>query len=519
MSSRNADKGETATDFVNSSKPQKLNSKSIPYLSPPNSPPHTPGTFGDETRSARAISLSLLSPPTSPPQQSSALVIHEKRPTDGTANTTTLRTRLGLDNKRCGALTKSKRPCGNWSPAANRAEVTSQLKLMTNYTQSSMELEAALDKLAKFVHCKYHDSGLPQKDRIEGWIKNFPAGEVVVTDPSVLVEKRIRRALVLESVQCIAAVDSADSRCKNRIGGQRVSHCALTIDKIVNPDVYLNHSSLDGFLKVLETNMYCCQHINRKALQKVAQWKSSIVEILEDHLVKFAESSVLKDTQGLSIALNTQRPPRSPSASRSNGFVLRSGSLSIPNFDRDLSTYWPATYDTSPFTIIERSRKLADYDSLYDISKRKLDAMDQKDGYVYMYEVEGNPGFVKIGYTTRSIEERLREWEFDCNRVPKVLFPIPSSTATIIPNASRVEALCHAELEHRRIRVDCHCCLKQHLEWFETPSTEAITVIEKWSNWMATRPYQSIQLRHKVKWTITDEGRKRAWDIVSQLKE
>ncbi|KAM6513241.1 hypothetical protein FALCPG4_015693 [Fusarium falciforme] len=523
MSSRNDEKGETATNLSNSPKPQKLKSKSIPYPSPPNSPPQTPGLFGDETCPAGAVSSSPLSLSTTTSRQSSALTVNEKQPKEERVNVATLRTRLGLDNRRCGASAKSKRPCGSWSPAANRAGVTSQLESMISLTQSSMELEAALDKLAKLVHCKNHDSGLPKKDRIEAWIKEFPVGEVSATNPAVLVEKRIRKALVLESTQCIGIVDNADSRCEHRIGGQRVNNCALTIDKIVNPDVYLNDSYLEGLLKVLETNMYCCQHINEQPLQRAASWKSSIVKILKDHIVKLTESGAPGETEGPSGAPNTQEPPEGPSTGKSDGLVLRSGSLSIPNFDRDLSTYWPTTYNTSPFEITERSDRLADYRSSYDIVKREmtreLHDKDQRGGHVYMYEVEGNPGFVKIGYTTRSVEERLQDWDFDCNRAPKVLYPIPSSTTAAIPNARRVEALCHAELDHRKIRIYCYGCLKPHLEWFEISSTEAIAVIQKWSNWMATRPYQSIQFRHKVKWTIREVETKRARDMDRFMRE
>jgi hypothetical protein len=268
-----------------------------------------------------------------------------------------------------------------------------------------------------------------------------------------------------------------------------VNNCALTIDEIVNPDMYLNHSYLEGLLKVLETNMYCYQHINQQPLQKVASWKSRIVEILAPHLAKLPETGAPEETGG---------PLASPSTSRSDGIVSRSESLSILSFDRDLSTYWPARYNTSPFEILARSDRLSDYKSSNEMVKeemrRELHDKNQKDGHMYMYEVEGNPGFVKIGYTTRSVEERLQEWDFNCNRAPKVLYPVPSSTAAAIPNARRVEALCHAELDHRKIRIYCDGCLKPHLEWFEISCTEAIAVIQKWSNWMATRPYRSILL-------------------------
>jgi hypothetical protein len=170
-----------------------------------------------------------------------------------------------------------------------------------------------------------------------------------------------------------------------------------------------------------------------------------------------------------------------------------------------------------------RSDRLADYKSSYAMVKREmtreLDEKDRGSGHVYMYEVEGNKGFVKIGYTAHSVEERHQEWAFDCNRAPKALYPIPSSTVAAVLNARRVETLCHAELDHRRIRIYCKGCLKPHLERFDIPSAEAIGVIQKWSNWMATRPYQSIQLRSGVKWTIREEETKRARNMDRFMRE
>lgn len=182
MSSRNDEKGDTATNLINSPKPQTLNSKTILYPSPLNSPPQTLGVSGDENRPAGAISSSPLSPPITPPRQSSAFTAHKKQPTEERVNAATLRTLLGLDNKRYGAPAKSKRPCGSWSPAANRAGVTSQLESMISLTQLSMELEAALDKLAKLMHYKNHDSGLLKKDRIKAWKRKFPIGEASATN-------------------------------------------------------------------------------------------------------------------------------------------------------------------------------------------------------------------------------------------------------------------------------------------------------------------------------------------------
>jgi hypothetical protein len=53
--------------------------------------------------------------------------------------------------------------------------------------------------------------------------------------------------------------------------------------------------------------------------------------------------------------------------------------------------------------------------------------------------------------------------------------------------------------------------LKQHIEWFEISPTEAIRVIQKWSKWMETGPYQSGVLK--------EEERRRAANMDEFMKE
>jgi hypothetical protein len=162
------------------------------------------------------------------------------------------------------------------------------------------------------------------------------------------------------------------------------------------------------------------------------------------------------------------------------------------------------------------------------------------DGYVYAYEVEGNNGYVKIGYTTRSVTDRHNEWSFDCNRQTKSLYPpltaaanisssaaattpaarpVATETAILVPHARRIEALCHAELDHRRIRIYCGACLKQHIEWFNVSAAEVTAVIQKWSRWMATRPYELLQLRYGPKWVLKADEVQRMLKIEQFMRE
>lgn len=121
----------------------------------------------------------------------------------------------------------------------------------------------------------------------------------------------------------------------------------------------------------------------------------------------------------------------------------------------------------------------------------ELNDKDEKDGFLYIYEVKGNKGLTNIGYTTRSISKRHDEWTFDCNRDLVSLYPIGTTEARRVPHAHRVETLCHAELGHRNNIIYCDGCLKGHLEWFEVSPSEAIAVVGKWTTWIETKPYLS----------------------------
>lgn len=499
----------------------------------PSRPPQTkpdisraPREFEDEFNVSRMASALYLSPPASPRSESN-LTRREKKPAENKTqvDVLSLKTKLGLGNWRCGCPTLKGTPCTRQIPEGNKDQINSQLESMRSLTRSSPELEAKLDTLAMLVHCYQHDCGIPKDSRIDTWAEAFPAGDGIVS-----VEKQIRKALGRVSTQCIR--DKWDGeRCKLRIGGRKVQNCTKTIDEIVKPEVYLDDASLDGFLKVLETNMCCHRHANPKSFQKVAPWKLSIFEIRKEAGSKLVQSSDLRDEFKKQGQAPDSRETGRISTENNNNLVLQNYGLPIPRSSRSLSpellrdprSFWPETYDTTPFKVIARSNKLDDCRSSYGLIlseiKRPLDKLDQKDGYVYLYEVEGNSGFVKIGYTGRTLETRHQEWDFDCNRVPKALYPIPSSSARVVPNARRVEALCHAELDHRRARIYCDGCLKQHIEWFEVSAEEAIAVIRKWSRWINTHPYQPPRARSGVNWTLRDEERRKVSDIDRFMKE
>lgn len=526
---------DRATSLNSLFKSQKTNGTPI-YPSPPNSPPQTKSNiskarrgFEDELLSPRTVSSVLLTPPISPPRNESNLTSRGKKPAENKTqrDASTLKTLLRLDDWRCGCLTKEKKPCRKLVPKQNKGKVDSQIQSMITLTRSSSVLETELNKLIMLVHCHWHRRGYSMDDRIEAWTTVFPIGDGY----TVSVEKQIKKALGRVSTQCIG-ITAKRERCEIGIGGRKVQNCTKTIGEIVKPESYLDDAYLDHLLNVLETNMYCHIHINKQHFKKVKSWKSSIVEIRKNadlELVQSIESLATEGLESRTGAPNTQEIG-SLSIKKRNNLVLQNRGLPTPRnsrslspeFDRDPAAFWPEAYDTTPFDIILGSSSLTDYKSSYNLVKsevtKPLKLKDQIKGYIYLYEVEGNKGFVKLGYTSRSNETRHEEWAFDCNRDPKVLYPIPPGSAMVVSNVPRVETLCHKELDHRRIRIYCSACLKHHTEWFEISPAEAIAVIQKWSKWMTTCPYQSTS-QGSVELTLKEEEMQRACDIDKFMKE
>lgn len=133
-------------------------------------------------------------------------------------------------------------------------------------------------------------------------------------------------------------------------------------------------------------------------------------------------------------------------------------------------------------------------------------------GLIYMYSIQGSFGYVKIGYTARKVEVRLKEWQDTCKHTPHLIYPQTPEEQTSIPYVRRVEALIHAELRHCRVReLQCLCKemnawgrQKQHVEWFEIEVHRAKEVAMRWSNWIRSNPYEEISPQN---WVLRAEHR------------
>ncbi|PYI17233.1 DUF1766-domain-containing protein, partial [Aspergillus violaceofuscus CBS 115571] len=347
-----------------------------------------------------------------------------------------LRTRLGLRNWKCGRrCTRAGTACANSIPGKNRDQIETLIKSMIFLCQKSPELISKMEELSALANCHSHRRKDPEDAQKTKWKAAFPAQHSDVR----YVEVQVTELLGSASTLCGAKTES--NSCLNKIGGQKVQNFQRIIDEIVRLSMYHRVSDIDYHLGILEKHMYCSDHELTIHPKKRDCWKSKTLGICT--------------TAGFGVGL----PSRSEvhyepeckleSTEHCDGFYLKGQQISSLRIQED-----------SALVLLEGYRH-------------------RKSGYIYAFQAESNPGYIKIGYTTRPVLERLRSLIFDCNREMKVLFPTPLDSAKSVPNAWRVEELCHAEFVDYQVQVDCTRCLSEHREWFQISASDAFAVIKE----------------------------------------
>ena len=148
--------------------------------------------------------------------------------------------------------------------------------------------------------------------------------------------------------------------------------------------------------------------------------------------------------------------------------------------------------------------------------ERPLLKTETRDGFVYIYKVYGSFGHIKIGYTTRNVDQRMREWKNQCGHDPSVEYPQGSDLLVRIPHARRIEALLKIELAtYRRRETQCKKCGGVHEEWYETSLEYAIEAARAWSVWMRDLPYEETG----TGWTLRSAQKARLDQLVEAVSE
>jgi hypothetical protein len=489
-----------------------------------------------------SVDLGLRTPPTSPSRKMAHAkpIIEQSTKDTISIDSASLKALLGPEKSRkCQSPKKSKSStgsefCEHYSPIKNRELIASQIKAMAEVSLHIQELRHKLCQLAELVHCRMHHKGNYTMQRADTWLRQYATGDDKI-------ELEIQHVLGPLSNKCMMFVDGKD-QCKSGIGGKKVEICRRTRHEIVKLRIDSRDDNLDRLLGYLESNMNCIDHSPNECFQRVESWRSGITGIRkvdsESSFLQSAERTVstsIESDSTTAINENTRESPES--------LMPKSSRTSSSDIEELLKTISNVGFDTSRFDIVEKISEYTDTESckqrIRDELQRSIQRTDfekyvertQTDikvkelllengdfGYVYIYEVEGNEGYIKIGYTTKSAEDRLEDWTFRCNREAKVLYPRDVDKAVRVFHPKRLEALCHAELHDHRINVNCNGCLTTHNEWFKISKEVGVAVVKKWTRWMATVPYENSGVQQSEgkmihSWTLTRSERTRARDL------
>lgn len=439
------------------------------------------------------------------------IAINGEVDTDDKISYDSIKQQMGLEKLICGFPTiKTGAPCKCRIDSSNEDEINLQIGLLSRMTQASEGFETELEKLAVLVHCQYHAYKRYKAQRINSWKKIFPTA----TNFSPQEDEQIRELFNNVSATC-SGTTVQGKPCRMKLGGQTVQHARRTISELTNSEIYLDEGNRVYALEALAIYMFCSHH-TRQGEDKLLSWKLSI-------------STICRSAQKTESARDDKPTVESQ--------ILRARREGTPPAE-----CWPNVLDDSRFiTEIKPDRPTCKEDA-YELIKQtlllSLDSTDQRDGQVYVYQVDGNEDFVKIGYTSRRMTERSEEWTLACNRASTLVYPSPEDLSLRIPYAKRVEALCHAELQYMNEIVDCNACIVNHIEWFRTSVAEAIAVVRKWIAWIKMEPYeQSFRSKNtantknsKIDWRLSDDMARRTKNMdafmqmlsklpVSELKE
>ncbi|KAF3391597.1 hypothetical protein F1880_007642 [Penicillium rolfsii] len=142
-------------------------------------------------------------------------------------------------------------------------------------------------------------------------------------------------------------------------------------------------------------------------------------------------------------------------------------------------------------------------DSVYQKMLTPLKKRDFETGSLYIFDRESSPGHVKIGWTAKTVSDRLADWS-NCGYEPNLLFSLND-----IPHAHRVETLTHYELikEWRRERrCKAPWCGKSHQEWFEVSKELAKQTVRDWAGFVQSAKPYDLQGHLKDQWKDVIKG-------------
>ncbi|KAG8526928.1 uncharacterized protein KY384_008357 [Bacidia gigantensis] len=111
------------------------------------------------------------------------------------------------------------------------------------------------------------------------------------------------------------------------------------------------------------------------------------------------------------------------------------------------------------------------------------------EGYLYVFKIDDHPGYVKIGLTTRKVQNRLKEVE---KNFPGRLTVADTDSYCLVKHLNRLETIIKDDLhDEQRFQKGLDKSGKESLlgELFEIDEQRAVAIVRKWRDWIRSNPY------------------------------
>ncbi|KAL9603811.1 MAG: hypothetical protein Q9219_000920 [cf. Caloplaca sp. 3 TL-2023] len=311
----------------------------------------------------------------------------------------------------------------------------------------------------------------------------------VVPSPALVdIRAKLNLGATLETI-CLAKT-LKKSRCKRPIAKKSIRAAETLLDRLGSLDPSVNSQILSEQLISLAELLLCRNNHQDKAEDLSNTWRDILGLATADQSVRECES----------LSTGT-RAPVVATKSADSKIEFDTSRVYIRNF--------------LPFDAVAKALGCTENFVREALTKKFGKREATQAGVIYIYWFPGNFGYVKIGVTGKSVEERLRGWKNKCKHIPYPVFPLSQVDQIAIPHIYRVENLIKAQLrDRRRKEVQCHGCRRPHNEWFEISKEEAIAVVRKWSAWMRENPYEQLNLND---WKLKKEQKKNLKTLCQSL--
>ncbi|KAL8963900.1 MAG: hypothetical protein Q9183_004863, partial [Haloplaca sp. 2 TL-2023] len=280
-----------------------------------------------------------------------------------------------------------------------------------------------------------------------------------------------------KTTTCLAST-AKGHRCTNHIAKRNSEEARQILRRVEETQTEEPGEDVTKFLNTLAELLLCKRYHQGEASTLSTKWTTAIRPISH---TRRASDSVLVSPGTLAnrpIAATSRRSSAvtrsvAAAAQASSPIVLSSTDVKTDFLSGKVLRTCIRTF--VPFDPLAKSRAHTER-YVRGVIMKDLVLREEKGGFIYIYWFPGNFGHLKIGVTTRSPAERLREWQKQCGHDPILIYPAAEENRVMIPHVYRVEKLVHAQLRDvRRKETRCEKCQKCHREWFEGNKEEAIT--------------------------------------------